>query len=108
MDTPKFDEWTETEEHIPVEIPSFSIDERNNLHYEGLIKTERVVKKKVALTQLVPLTCPDGEHYYQFVNGGARINGRVEVQCKRCNFGQDFIVGIHNLVDGKIVLNSFK
>src|SRR5579884_2491417 len=108
MDTSKLNEWQEIEEKTPIDIPAFSVDQQNNLHYEGMKTVEQVTKKKVALTNLVPLTCPNGEHYYQFMNGGARINGRVEVQCKACPVGQDFVVGLHQLVDGKIISNIFQ
>ncbi len=100
-------EWHEEEERVPVEVPTFSLDDHNNLTYEGLTKTEKVVKKKVAYTQLVPRTCPNGEHFYTFYNGGLRVNGRVEVQCRDCSMGIDFVVGLFKLVNGKVQLSSF-
>jgi hypothetical protein len=104
--TPKLDEWQEVEEKIPVEIPAFSVDDHNNLKFEGMQTVERTMKKRVAYTHLIPHTfCEPGTHNFIILNEGKRIAGRVEVHCEKCEIGVNYIVGLHKIENGKIIVN---
>lgn len=65
---------------------------------------EEKLKRRYTYAKLLPhQICPPGEHYFEIQNGGKRVAGRVEVQCRSCTYGQAYTVGYHQLVDGKII-----
>lgn len=108
MNPEKLNEWQEVEETIPEQTPVFSVDDHDHIQFEGIQQTQRTIKKKVAYATLTPhQICDPDKHNFQLMNEGKRVAGRVEVQCNRCHIGQNFVVGYHTLVNGKIIPNSF-
>lgn len=89
------DEWqTETRK-----IPTYQLNEKGEL-----VIGEREVTERFKYTRPIPHKfCSEGSHFYEFVDGGRRQDGRVLVKCKRCSLGRVFIPGRHRLENGKLL-----
>ncbi len=101
---PILDEWKEE----TIKVPTLDFDIVTNDNGDPIRITPKVVEKEVKrryrLATMTNLrTCEAGQHYFMIDHEGKRIRGRVEVKCTKCDYGQNFVVGMHKLVDGKIV-----
>ena len=103
-ESPDFEQWQEETRTVPQLEFEPEFDQLGNL--KGL--THRIVDREVTerfrYARLLPhQICEPDAHYSIFKDGGKRVGGRVQVQCRHCNLGKNFVVGVHRLVEGKII-----
>jgi hypothetical protein len=101
---PILDEWQEE----TIKVPTLDFDVETDDNGDPIRITPKIVEKEVKqryrLATMTNLrTCAAGQHYFMIDHGGRRIRGRVEVKCTKCDYGQNFVVGVHKLVNGKII-----
>lgn len=101
------DEWQEEERTVPQLEFDVEFDARGNPTRITPRMTEKKIKQRFMYSRLTPydLCAPDA-HYFEIKNGGKRVAGRLVVQCRNCPLGKNFVVGVHQLIDGKIVETS--
>ena len=105
MTEPVLNQWIEEESTVEKTKPQLEFDAQGNPTKITMTTVEEKVKQRVAYATLTPHQICEN-HYFEIRNHGERINGRLEVQCKYCGVGQDFVIGVHALEDGKIVTKS--
>ena len=105
---PLLEEWQEESKTVPTLKTVFEVNEKGDVTNVSQQVIEETYKQKYILTKLVPQSvCDEGQHYFVFLNEGNREGGRVLVKCRKCPLGKNFVVGIHELVDGKLVEKTY-
>lgn len=100
---PKLDEWIEEERRVPSTEYEVEFDDQGNPVRVTPHEVEKVVTEKVIYASMTPhKLCSPDQHYFEIRNGGKRVAGRLEVQCRHCGLGKNFVLGVHRLVDGRI------
>lgn len=61
---------------------------------------EHSLKENIVPRELATY-CKQGEHYFELENPRSR-----DLVCKKCGQGASFVLGIHKLVDGKVIENA--
>lgn len=94
-DSPKLNEWQTEEKAVPTIVMGEDGEPQMG---------ERVVKQRYMHVPLIPHTiCSAGQHYFAFIDGGRRQDGRALVKCRRCPLGKQFLPHKHRLKDGRLI-----